>query len=90
VPLKNSNDDFLYAIYTSDEVKLRMNLPHQSNIELKLFDVLGREMAIIARGNFEEGSHEFLLPKMPNGIYFAKLEQDGNVMIVKLAVRATH
>jgi parallel beta-helix repeat protein len=87
-PPLRAGDDVLLAIYTSGGVKLRMNLPHQTNIELKLFDALGREMAVIANRSFEEGSHSFAIPpSFISGVYFGLLNYDGIQRIAKIILK---
>jgi hypothetical protein len=63
-----------------------MNLPHRSNIELKLFDALGKETAILVNGNYDAGSYSFAIPSLSSGIYFGSMKYEGKQMITKLVI----
>lgn len=55
---------------------IEFSLPSASTISLKIFDILGRELAEIAKGNFSPGIHKvnFDGSSLTSGIYFYKLE----------------
>lgn len=78
----------LQAVYTSPGVKLRMDLPCHSTIDLKLFDALGRETSVIAHGDFEEGNYKFPLPAtISHGAYVAILKYEGTQTIAKIIIQ---
>ncbi len=58
----------------------------KENIKLKIFDVLGNEVAILADGEFEMGKHEitFDASKLPSGVYFYNLTTNGNSLTKKM------
>jgi hypothetical protein len=55
---------------------IEFSLPQAANITLKVYDMLGREVAEIAQGNFSPGRHkaEFNGASLPSGIYFYTLK----------------
>lgn len=55
---------------------IRYRLPLSSFVKLKVYDLLGREIAILVNDNEEAGIHEikFSSPNLPSGIYFYKLD----------------
>lgn len=54
---------------------IRFQIPRSGSVTLKLYDVLGREVAVLANGKMEEGLHEttFDAGKLASGVYFYRL-----------------
>ena len=67
--------------------KISFLIPQKSQIKLKVFDVLGREVQILADGIYEAGKYEieFNATNLPSGVYFYKL-QVGKFMQTKKMV----
>ncbi|MBN8545351.1 MAG: choice-of-anchor A family protein [Ignavibacteria bacterium] len=63
------------------------NLPEASEVTLKVYDVTGREVALIAEGSFAKGSHKvsFDARSLTSGIYFYRI-QAGSFVETKRAV----
>ena len=61
-------------------------LAENSKVKLTVTDVLGREVATLASGNYNAGYHTivFNAENLPSGIYFYKLEAGDNVSVKKL------
>jgi hypothetical protein len=59
--------------------QISFSLDHKSMVNLKLFDVLGREIKILTSGEYQSGMHTITLDAsmLPSGIYFYQL-QTGN------------
>jgi hypothetical protein len=55
---------------------IKFNLPFKTFVTLKIFDLVGREVAILANENKSPGSHtiQWNAVNMPSGIYFYKLQ----------------
>jgi hypothetical protein len=56
---------------------------------LKIFDVLGREVALLVNGPLRAGvlhQVQFDASKLPSGIYFSHLESSGNNQVKKLVL----
>ena len=53
-------------------------LPQSSDVRLAVYDVLGREVAILANGTFEAGNHEvtFSARNLPSGTYIYRLDTE--------------
>lgn len=64
--------------------KISFSLPHSANVSLKVFDMLGREIATLVNGYTNAGSHEvtFNASNLSSGIYFYKLVS-GNFTEIK-------
>jgi len=66
---------------------LLFTVPIQQNIRLEVYDLLGQRVTSLAKGVFFSGTHSILWesPNLPNGCYFAVLE-DGSSRVVKKMV----
>ncbi len=53
--------------------RLFFSLPDATNLTLSLYDVTGRQVALLASGNFPTGKHEVSLPSLKSGVYTAVL-----------------
>ena len=64
--------------------QITFELPSSNTASLKVFDVLGREVATLANGRLQAGSHTvtFDASKLASGMYIYKLES-GNFVSVK-------
>ncbi len=61
-------------------------LPKQSNVTLKLFDILGREVATLVDDELESGVHKinFDAQDLASGIYFYRIHAEGFLKTKKL------
>ena len=82
------------------EFKLEQNYPNPFNpttnitfsvvkngyVSLKVFDVLGQEIATLVDGNFENGSHSVIwnATNVTTGTYFAKITVNGSTSLIKM------
>ena len=66
--------------------KIDYSLPQRAYIKIKVFDVLGREVYILADGIYEAGTHEveFNGTHLPSGVYFYSLTSGSNSVTKKL------
>jgi hypothetical protein len=65
---------------------IAFDLPREADIELKVFDVIGREVATLVKTRMKAGKHEALFDgnSLSSGIYFCRLAAEGHVMTQKL------
>ena len=65
--------------------QLEFFLPRASELELKVFDLLGREVASIAQGSFAAGTHSFPFhgSDLASGVYFAALIVDAEQLMTQ-------
>ncbi|MGA2296575.1 MAG: T9SS type A sorting domain-containing protein [FCB group bacterium] len=70
----------------ADETTIPYSLSWEANIKLSVYDVFGREVAILASGIQSAGKHSviFKTSGYDNGIYFYKLEAPSVVLIKKM------
>ena len=67
------------------ETNIRFNLASAGVVSLKVFDLLGREVARLAAGEYARGTHavRFDASRLAAGIYFSRLEA-GDVVLTKM------
>ncbi len=68
------------------ETKIEFQLPASGKVSLKVYDLLGREVALLIDGIVERGSHKinFNGSVLPSGIYFYKLNTENYSMVRKM------
>ncbi|MGB2866996.1 MAG: T9SS type A sorting domain-containing protein, partial [Bacteroidota bacterium] len=56
------------------------------NVSLRIFDILGREVAVLVNESKNPGSYSVTwdASKLPSGVYFSKLEVEGKSIIKKM------
>ena len=66
--------------------KISFSIPQKSQIKLKVFDILGREVANLADGVYEVGKYEvtFDASRLPSGVYFYNLTTGSNSISKKM------
>ena len=57
---------------------IRFHLIKSCNVSLRIYDVLGREVAVLVSGRLSAGDHEIVFDgsNMPSGVYFYKLDAE--------------
>ncbi|MFH1862249.1 MAG: T9SS type A sorting domain-containing protein [bacterium] len=63
------------------ETVISYTLPKDMNVDLRVYNIVGREVAILDQGMCAEGVHEvhWLPNNVGGGIYFAQLKADGQI-----------
>ena len=58
---------------------ITFGLPVESNVSVRIFNIVGQELASIAQGSYTAGTHniEFNAKELSSGIYFYRLEANG-------------
>lgn len=58
--------------------RIRFSIPEHSHVTLKVFDVLGREVATLVERELNPGEHSvvFNAKSLPSGVYFYRLQAD--------------
>jgi hypothetical protein len=66
--------------------KIEFSLPNASSVDLKVFNVLGQEVATLAHGLFTAGSHAvtFDASRLSTGVYLYKLTAGSFVSTKKM------
>lgn len=65
---------------------IQYSLPFESHVSLKVFDILGKEIATLVNERKNSGSftYQWNASGLPSGIYFCKLQADNNAETKKL------
>jgi hypothetical protein len=65
---------------------IRYNIPARSNVTLKVYDILGKEIAVLISGITEPGSGtvQFDGTGLSSGVYFVKLESESFIQSRKM------
>lgn len=82
--------DFNLMVYpnpTQSQLNINFNLKSESKVQIKLYDVIGKEMkTIINPSNFESGDYSFRanISELATGMYFMKLNINSREITVKI------
>lgn len=70
------------------ETKISFQIPTGGNVSLKVFDNSGKEVATLVNGSLPAGYHtaNFNAASLSSGVYFYKLESQGFVKVMKMAL----
>jgi len=70
--------------------RVTFTLPEVAQVRLAVYDVLGREVAVLAEGTQAPGPHEATLDAtaLPPGLYVARLTAGGRTAITRISVGA--
>lgn len=89
----NQNIISLSSVYpnpvsVSDEVTIHYTTLMQSDVTVKIFDILGNEVATLVNDRLDAGNHTALwLAKVASGNYFYKIQSGESFKIGKLVVK---
>jgi hypothetical protein len=63
-----------------------VSLPNQSAFSLKIFDLFGRQVEVLAEGNYARGVHRFTWNaiRFASGVYFCQMQGKGHVHTIKM------
>ncbi len=75
----------VYLLYTDGDPVLRLNMPDEGQINLKLFSIAGREVWE-KQAYFEKGSHFIDLPSLPSGVYVLFYDFEGDIGTKKVVL----
>jgi hypothetical protein len=73
----------------SDRTWIRFSLDRPAHVALRLYDLYGREAAVITDGERKEGYYqqEFRPAGLPSGVYFYQLRADNRTLTRSLIIR---
>ena len=66
--------------------RISFSIPEGGNVKLRVFDLLGTEVATLVNSELESGTHtvDFNAAGLASGTYFYKLESGGNALVKKM------
>ena len=64
------------------------NLEQAGFVTLKVYDILGNEVAVLVKGNLEKGTHEFIFEAsiVNSDVYFYRLEAGAFTQVKKMTL----
>jgi len=67
---------------------IKYELPHVAFIEIKMIDMLGKEISTLFKGIMSSGSHEIIFDgdPFPSGIYFCQLRCENTTRTIRLVL----
>lgn len=70
------------------ETKINFQIPTSGNVTLKVYDNSGKTVATLINSSMDAGYHTatFNASSLPSGVYFYKLESQGFVKVMKMAL----
>lgn len=84
-----SNGFNIYPNPIDENTVVDFNISSKQDVNVKVLDVLGREIITIFNGSLSEGDHQFAIgerSKLSAGVYFVKVTMDGKAYTKKLIV----
>jgi hypothetical protein len=65
---------------------ITLSLPEHTLLNLRVFDLLGREVAVLAAGNYPAGLHLFgwNAVGLSSGVYFCRMQASGRIGAIKM------
>ncbi len=78
-----------YPNPTSDMVNIRIFTPTSTKLHLSIFDELGKEVAVVASGNYIDGIHQFKhnCASIVPGVYFIRLSANEETVSKKFVIQ---
>ena len=66
--------------------KIRFDIPKSSLVKLSVYDMIGREVAVLVNSEIKPGSYEYQWDgaNVASGVYFYKLQTEGFVQVKKM------
>jgi plastocyanin len=80
---------FNKASFQNDELNVSYNIQHNSKIEMRIYDILGKNAGQIFSSYKGEGNYNehYPLSGLTKGVYFLRLESDGKSLTKKLVIQ---
>ena len=78
----------LYPNPTNNNVNIIFELEENTNVEVKMYNILGSEVSTLISNEMEEGYHsvQISLDNIEDGLYFVSIFSDGVVVETKQLV----
>jgi len=80
----------LYPNPTSENSTLAIEMIESKNVEINIYDVLGKKVSDVFAGKLNAGEHKFNIEKqmsMNAGIYFIRIKSGNGIRVEKLMIR---
>lgn len=86
VDINKANDIKVYPNPFTSSTKISFNISNKANVDIRIIDISGREVATLFSGVKDAGKHEFIWnpEKNVSGMYFAKIKINEQNKTIKL------
>lgn len=76
ISIEDGNDKQMSVKYDDEKIEIRLSIREQSKINISVYDISGRMLSEIHKGNVNKGSHtfEFNPLGLPSGLYFINVK----------------
>lgn len=83
--------DFGLSAYPNpldEQTTLQFNLTNETNVDLSIYDVIGKNIMNVAKGNLGSGAHSYTIDasELNAGVYFVKLKAGNREMVKKIII----
>ncbi len=87
-PIIQPNDFIIYPNPASLQAKIVYNIANDANARITVMDAMGKEVISVVNGFHAQGQYTQSLDasQLPPGIYFCRLERNGEVSIKKFTI----
>ncbi len=79
----------VYPNPITDQIKLKYSISRNSNVSVKITDILGNEVATLCSGRFEPGAQScsyYLSNKISKGFYFIRIAAGTELVIRRISI----
>ncbi len=82
-------DVFMFPNPSTEVTHINFHLPASGDVNMELFDMTGRKIAVLLNGKMEAGQHqlEFHREGLENGTYILRMSFEGNIYRDKLILQ---
>jgi hypothetical protein len=72
----------------NSSTEIAFSLPRTMDVALRVYDVLGKEVAVLADGKMTAGEHEVVFngQELPSGVYFCRMEAEEGLRVKKMVL----
>ena len=72
----------------AEQTTLSIHLPTDTDVNIRLFDIAGREVRRLNLGQLAEGQHEIVVRRndLPSGTYFCRLQTSRETVVLSLMI----
>jgi len=73
----------------NSQTKIKITIPEKSNVNLNIYDINGRLVEKIAKGNYSKGTYTFSFnaDNLSSGVYFIQLKTDSEIKVHKIILQ---
>ena len=79
----------IYPTQITDQINLKYSISRNSNVSVKMMDILGNEVATLCSGRFEPGAQScnyYLNSKISKGFYFIRVVAGTESVIKRISI----